>query len=886
MSRRTSCTIYLMLIFNFILPGIVRAINSKSPLLVWWPLNEGNGTVAVDHSGNGYDGVFWSKPQWVDGYEGWGLRLDGVADAVYFDFPAAESMDAFTVALWLKCETLGQGAGSSVFASYLSDTAGFQIDVDGGYPGNYRIYPSGLFFGSASRDWVHLTLVAKGTSVKLYYDGIQTALGNLKDTQWNEFCLGGDRSWSQWWAGTCDEFRVYNRTIGTDQVQALYKGMTLDFSKANSPNPIDGSICLDLSATMSWNPGDSAVSHDVYIGENFDDVNNSTSDTFRGNQTEAAFVVGFPGFPYPDGLVPGTTYYWRVDEVNEADPNSPWRGDIWSFSTIPLTAFDPSPADGSDSVFQAPILSWKPPKNTVSNRIYFSEELAAVEAGDVTADKGAITDMTFKAGLLLAGTTYYWRVDETSADGNVQTGKIWSFTTGQPITNKIVHEWWTGVSGVDVALLRSDPRYPNNPTGREFLNLFEGRINWKENYGSRLYGWLTPPISGEYTFWIASDDCSELWLSGDADPDNAIRIANVPGRTPLHDFDNVGGVSGGPTQKSAAITLVAGQKYYTEAIMKEGGDDDNIAVAWQPPDQTRAIIPAQYVDTFALVPLKATAPFPKDGAVDTGQSLVLRWFAGEQAVEHDVYFGNDAEALADADTFSNLYRGRQTVATWETGDLQWDKIYYWRIDEIADGDPKSPWKGTLWSFTTADFISVDDFESYTDNMDANEAIYQTWIDGVTNGTGSYVGYEFSDGITFSETEIVHGGSQSMPLEYNNAESPHYSQTERIWTKAQDWTINGVDSLILYIRGKNTNDPDVFYVALQDSTDNMAVVWDPDPMVTNTTTWTEWKTDLSNFTGVDMAKVKKMYIGVGDRNNPQPGAGRIYIDDICLTKRRL
>ena len=103
--------------------------------------------------------------------------------------------------------------------------------------------------------------------------------------------------------------------------------------KAANPTPADGAIHGDTWASLGWLAAPDAVSHDVYFGESFDDVNEGAEDTFVGNQSEAFLIVGFPGFPVSDGLVPGTTYYWRVDEVNESDPNSDWKGSIWSFTT-------------------------------------------------------------------------------------------------------------------------------------------------------------------------------------------------------------------------------------------------------------------------------------------------------------------------------------------------------------------------------------------------------------------------------------------------------------------------------------------------------------------------------------------------------------------------
>jgi len=113
---------------------------------------------------------------------------------------------------------------------------------------------------------------------------------------------------------------------------------------ARSPDPEDGAFFEATWGSLSWKPGNFAVSHDVYVGESFDDVNDGAADTFVGNQGSDTLIVGFAGFPFPDGLVPGTTYYWRIDEVNDANADSPWKGNIWSFSIPPRTAYLPDPA--------------------------------------------------------------------------------------------------------------------------------------------------------------------------------------------------------------------------------------------------------------------------------------------------------------------------------------------------------------------------------------------------------------------------------------------------------------------------------------------------------------------------------------------------------------
>jgi len=195
---------------------------------------------------------------------------------------------------------------------------------------------------------------------------------------------------------------------------------------ARHPQPADGAIIADTWVTLSWTPGSFAVSHDVYLGDNFDDVGDGVADTFRGNQTSTFYVAGFPGFAYPDGLVPGTTYYWRIDEVDDADPDSPWKGDVWSFSIPPKTAYSPDPADGTEIAdVNAPILSWAAGFGAKLHTVYFGDDFDTV-SNAVSGMPSGLT--TYNPGPLELEKVYYWRVDEFDA---VEThkGDVWTFTT-------------------------------------------------------------------------------------------------------------------------------------------------------------------------------------------------------------------------------------------------------------------------------------------------------------------------------------------------------------------------------------------------------------------------------------------------------------------------
>jgi internalin A len=300
---------------------------------------------------------------------------------------------------------------------------------------------------------------------------------------------------------------------------------------------------------------------------------------------------------------------------------------------------------------------------------------------------------------------------------------------------------------------------------------------------------------------------------------------------------------------------------------------------------------------------------PFDGAGDITQAPVIRWTAGAYAALHDVYFGQDAELVANATPAdTEIYQGRQELdkVSYEPEALQWGTTYYWRIDEVnfvtvenEDGTEdvnEIHWKGQAWSFTTADFIVVDDFELYTNNRDAGQAVFQIWIDGLGfsepepnnpgNATGSIVGHDiWTQGTpykTIAETSIVHGGQQSMPLYYNNADEPYYSRTDRTWPAPHDWTANSMDTFELYFRGASDNEPEQLYLSIEDDAGQIVIMTNPDPDAVLTEQWQQWSIPLADLTakGVDVTAILKLSIGVGNPENTQPGGiGIIYIDDI-------
>ncbi len=259
-------------------------------------------------------------------------------------------------------------------------------------------------------------------------------------------------------------------------------------------------------------------------------------------------------------------------------------------------AENPSPYDTEVDAPYCATLAWIPGLAATYHDVYFGTDRDAV-AGATTDSPQYLgrQEDAFYVPTMVKNTRYFWRIDEVpympppppppmGGSGIVQTeeaiaagvitGEVWSFTTGEAI-GSITREVWTGIGGNEVTILTSHPLYPDSPNIREEITSFEGPVDWANNYGTRIHGFLTPPETGIYTFWISSDDYSELWLSGDSNPANQIKIAEVPGWTSSRQWDKFA------EQQSDPITLTAGQNYYIKALHKEGTGGDNVAVAWR-----------------------------------------------------------------------------------------------------------------------------------------------------------------------------------------------------------------------------------------------------------------------------------------------------------------
>jgi len=473
---------------------------------------------------------------------------------------------------------------------------------------------------------------------------------------------------------------------------------------ATGASPANGAIDVPRDVVLSWTPGVSTVARDVYFGMVFDDVN----DAGRTNPLDVLMAEGQSATTYaPDGRLEfEQTYYWRIDEVNTPPDSTIFPGEVWSFTTEPFAyAVENISATASSSTADAG------PENTIDG--------SGLDADDLHST--AETDMWLSAS------------DPNGAWIQYEFDRIYK-----------LYEMWVW----------------------NYNHTFEPVLG----YGLKD---VTVEVSADGADWTV---LTERELA---------RGAALPGYAHNTVVDMEGAAAKYVKLTAGTNWSSAGQAQFYQFGLSEV--------------------------RFFYVPVHAREPQPASGQMDVGVDAGLTWRPGREADSHEVYLSMSWEDVAAGTALRDIVAD----SSYEPTLLQYGQAYYWKIDEVNDLETPSVWEGDIWSFTTAEYRVVDDFESYTN--DVGNRVFQTWIDGwgftepapgnPGNATGATVGHDIwsADSPYFEgdiiETDNAHGGSdQAMPLYYNNAEQPYYSETERTWDTAQDWSANGIDTLRVHFRG--------------------------------------------------------------------------------------
>jgi hypothetical protein len=500
-------------------------------------------------------------------------------------------------------------------------------------------------------------------------------------------------------------------------------------------------------------------------------------------------------------------------------------------------AQNPSPEDQAVDVPRDAVLSWEAGEYAATHDVYLGTTFADVNTATRTSAKGVLASQgqtattCDPAGVFAYGQTYYWRVDEVNKapDNTIFKGTTWSFTaepygypfkpvkaTASSSQANMGPEKTIDGSGLTGDLHGTEPATMWMSTGAQ--------PNWIQYEFDKAYKLhqLLVWNSNQLVESFLGFGAKKVTIETSFDGTTWKALANVPEfarATGLADYAANTTVNfGGVEAKFVKLTIDTNW----------GGMAPQTGLA-----EVR----------FLYVPVQARLPQPAAAATGVSVDTSLTWRPGRDTASHQVLFGMDQAAVAGGTAPAQTV----TEHSYTPGALNLSTTYYWRVDEV---NAAVTYPGDVWSFTTQEYKVVDDFESYSDKAGAE--IFSTWIDG------------------FTETTIVHGGKQSMPLAYDNTKAP-FSEAVLTFDTAQNWTANGIKSLSLWFQGMAGNGGQL-YVKIN----NTKVPYSGSGGDLAKTSWMPWTIDLSTV-GANLSKVTSLTIGIEGAG----AKGTLYFDDIGL-----
>ncbi len=361
-----------MMIISLLMAGHILA-QSLVPLD---PISISDGHVylledALDSSSNGNTGVLIGAPQVVDGLTGLAMQFNGVDDGIQLPNAATINTSVHqnkTVIAVFNCDDVSKAEKQVVFEEG-GTTRGLNIYVHeglayaGGWnpadytpqwnPGTFISAPIGsgewhvvaavLRGGGAGQEddkfemWLDGQLIAKGPGAQLNSRSNANAIGQVQSQ--SKFHDGNITGGGAFFQGIIDEVWILNTALTEAELAAIAPNQ----AGAKKPVPDNGVADVLRNSSVAWTPGKYAVTHNLYFGDNFADVNTATT---------PLAILDVNTYD-PGRLEFDKTYFWRVDEVNGAPDRTVFKGDIWSFTAEPYSIQIP----GSDIVATASSMS-------------------------------------------------------------------------------------------------------------------------------------------------------------------------------------------------------------------------------------------------------------------------------------------------------------------------------------------------------------------------------------------------------------------------------------------------------------------------------------------------------------------------------------------------
>ena len=591
-------------------------------------------------------------------------------------------------------------------------------------------------------------------------------------------------------------------------------------------------------------------------------INVTTHDVALGTNTQASGR-------YYDGLLDDARIYSRALTATEIQMVMTGGGE-------PGRATEPVPENKATDVIRDVVLSWIPGSYAQTHDVYFGTVFEDVNNADRTNQLGVLAvqdhdSETYSPGRLEFKKTYYWRIDEinTSSDDMTFKGNVWSFTV-EPEFIIIPGESITATASSQA--VNQGPEQTINESGLDANDLHSENTNymWRTAEGEIGPAWIQYEFDKTYKLNEMSvwnyNGSSILFIFGIQD----VTVEYSIDGTDWTQLDGISKFNPAPGADGyAANTIVPFDGIEAKYVKINAGSNwsgglyDQVGLS-----EVR----------FTALPVSAREPAPVSGATDVAIDTTLSWRAGREAQEHKIYISNDQQAVIDG-TVSPI-----TVSDAKYGPLSLDmeSTYYWQIDEVNNLETPASWLSNIWSFSTQQYIIVDDFEAYNDieeDQDGSNLVYLTWTDGYDNPTinGSTIGYTEAFQPTM-ETSVVHSGSQSVPLTYDNSVASFSEVTASTadLSVGQNWTKGDARTLVLWYYGDpNNSSTEQMYVKIN----NTKVIYEGDSNNLVKQRWTQWNIDLASL-GINLNNVTTLGIGF-ERTGATGGSGTVFIDDIRL-----
>ncbi|MBN2183184.1 MAG: discoidin domain-containing protein [Sedimentisphaerales bacterium] len=531
-------------------------------------------------------------------------------------------------------------------------------------------------------------------------------------------------------------------------------------------------------------------------------------------------------------------------------------------------ASKPSPSPDDTEVARDVVLSWAPGKYADKHNVYLGTNFDDVTNADTSSPllvSPAQDINSIDAGRLEYDQTYYWRVDEVNSapDNTVFKGAVWNFTI-ESFTYPIPEGKITVM-----ASSQSEDQGPENTINRSGIDANnmhskETDTMWLSAEGESGLPWIQYEFDKAYKLheMLVWNYNGETVLSWNGLKQVSIEYS-VDGEIWVQ-LDNV-----------SEFTKAPGTKNYASDITVSFGDFSVKYVRLTAESNWSNGLLDQYGLSeveFRSIPVFAKYPNPESGQTDVAIDMTLGWKAGRGAVQHNVLISTDQQAVE----YGSASMATVNQANYSPS-LDLSNTYFWRVDEVNNANATAVWEGDIWNFTTADYIFVDDFESYNDieaGQEGSNVVYLTWVDGYDNPTvnGSTMGYVSGSSL---EIDTIHNGTFSVPLQYDNTTANISEVTANTSNLpcGSDWTKGSPEALILWLYGSSDNSTtEQIYVEI----DGVKKIFSGNISQEG---WQSFRVDLEDL-GINLSNVKEVTIGF-EKIGSTGGSGMVFIDDIAL-----